>query len=114
MVQYVPDKTGRFAQRPHYKPQEMDRECENIITSFLRSRYGDVQFPVSTEDLTRLIEQDAEDLDLYADLSEFGAEVEGVTEFFPGKKPVVKIAERLSGDERMENRLRTTLTHEYG
>lgn len=114
MVQYVPDKTGRFAQRPHYKPGELDRECENIISAFLRSRYGEVRFPVSTEDLTRLIELDTEDLDLYADLSEFGPDVEGVTEFMLGHKPSVAISERLSADARYENRLRTTLTHEYG
>ena len=114
MVQYVPDKTGRFARRPHYKPQELDRECESIVSTFLRSRYGKAEFPVSTDDITRLIEQDADDLDLYADLSEFGPDVEGVTEFRLGKKPLVKIASYLSEDERRENRLRTTLTHEYG
>lgn len=114
MVQYVSDKTGRFARRPHYKPQELDRECESIISTFLRSRYGKAEFPVSTDDITRLIERDADDLDLYADLSEFGPDVEGVTEFRTGKKPTVKIASHLSRDDRRENRLRTTLTHEYG
>jgi hypothetical protein len=113
-VQYVPDKTGRFSQRPHYRPGELDRECENIIGAFLRSRYGEIRFPISTEDLTRLIEQDTEDLDLYADLLSFGPDVEGVTEFTLGKKPTVKISEKLSGDDRYKNRLRTTLTHEYG
>jgi len=112
-VQYVPDKTGRFSRRPHYKPDELDHECESAITSFLRSR-GEVRFPVSTEDLTRLIERDTDDLDLYADLSEYGSDVEGVTEFTPGRKPTVRISERLSGDTRYSNRLRTTLTHEYG
>jgi hypothetical protein len=112
-VQYVPDNTGRFSRRPHYKPDELDRECENAITSFLRSR-GEVRFPISTEDLTRLIERDTDDLDLYADLSEYGSDVEGVTEFTPGRKPTVRISERLSGDTRYSNRLRTTLTHEYG
>ena len=114
MVLYVPDKTGRFSQRPHYKPGELDRECENIISTFLRKRYGDAAFPVSTEDLTRLIEQDTEDLDLYADLTALGPDVEGVTEFTPGRKPTVKISEKLSNNERQETRLRTTLTHEYG
>lgn len=112
-MQYVPDNTGRFSRRPHYKPDELDRECENAITSFLRSR-GEVRFPISTEDLTRLIERDTDDLDLYADLSEYGSDVEGVTEFTPGRKPTVRISERLSGDTRYSNRLRTTLTHEYG
>lgn len=114
MVRYVPDRTGRFSQRPHYKPEELDRECESIITSFLKETYGDASFPVSTDDLTRLIERDSDDLDLYGDLSVFGPDVEGVTEFRPRQKPLVKISARLADDDRRENRLRTTLTHEYG
>lgn len=114
MVKYVPDKTGRFSQRPHFRPEELDRECEGIITKFLRDRYGKVELPVQTEDLMTLIERDAADLDSYADLSIYGADVEGVTEFQQGQKPNVKIAAALSNDKRRENRLRTTLTHEYG
>lgn len=114
MVKQVPDRTGRFVQRPHYDPEELDRECEAIINSFLKDSYGEIKFPVSTSDLTRLIERDADDLDLYADLSQYGPDVEGVTEFFRGRKPCVKISRQLSEDERRENRLRTTLTHEYG
>ena len=114
MVKYLPDKTGRFTQRPHYKPEQLDRECEDIITNFLTDRHGRVEFPVSTEDLTVLIEQSVEDLDQYADLSVYGTEVEGVTEFQAGRKPTVKIAAVLANDERRQNRLRTTLTHEFG
>jgi len=36
-----------------------------------------------------------------------------VTEFRRGRRPIVKIASRLVDDPRMENRLRTTLTHEF-
>lgn len=114
MVQYVKDKTGRFDRRPHYTPAELDRQCEKIIVDYLKGKYGEAKFPVSTEDLKSLIERDADSLDCYADLSEHGEDVEGVTEFRPGKKPVVFISEELTTDERYENRLRTTLTHEYG
>ena len=114
MVRYVRDTTGRFSQRPHYKPEELDRECENIITKFLNDKYGKSEVPVTTDDLTLLIERDTEDFDPYADLSMYGSDVEGVTEFQSGRKPKVKITENLSNDERRENRLRTTLTHEYG
>lgn len=114
MVRYVSDRTGRFSQRPHYKPEELDRECENLITSFLKENYGEVRLPVTTDDLTRLIERDTEDLDLYADLSSYGPDVEGLTAFRIGYKPSVKISTILAEDERRENRLRTTLTHEYG
>lgn len=114
MVRYVNDNTGRFKERPHYEPKELDRECESIITKLLRERHSEVRFPVLTDDIEVLIEQHAS-LDMYADLeSEYGADVEGVTEFFPGQKPVVKISKRLSEDERFINRLRTTMTHEFG
>jgi hypothetical protein len=69
---------------------------------------------MSTDDLTVLLETLVADLDLYADLSQEEGEVEGVTDFFPGRKPKVRISKRLSGDDRMVNRLRTTLTHEMG
>ena len=114
MVLHVPDKTGRFAERPHYEPEELDRECESIILGFLKENYGEVKLPVSTDDLTRLIERESENLDLYADLTEYGPDVEGLTEFRLGKKPCVKISASLANNDRRENRLRTTLTHEYG
>ncbi len=114
MPKYVRDNTGRFQQRPHYEPKELDIECEKIIKAFLTALHGTVKFPVQTEDLKKLIERDADDLDVYADLSIYGPEVEGVTEFSPGQKPRVSISSALTEDTRRENRLRTTLTHEYG
>lgn len=111
MVRWVPDRTGRFRQRPHYEPAELDRELGAVVVGFLLERYGKVAFPISTEDLTVLIERDAV-LDLYADLSREGADVEGVT-YFGAKRPVVRIASRLSTEPRMRNRFRTTLTHEF-
>jgi hypothetical protein len=69
---------------------------------------------VVTDDLTLLIEEFAEDLDTYADLSADGPEVEGSTEFVPGRRPRVRISKALSERPGLENRLRTTLTHEFG
>lgn len=100
--------------RPHFEPIELDRECEQIICVFLKQKYGEVRFPVPTDALELLIEQDAQDLDRYADLSSEGDDVEGLTEFIPDQKPRVKISVRLSENPKLENRLRTTLTHEYG
>lgn len=111
-MKWVPDKTGRFAQRPHYLPAEIDDECERLALSFLRKRRGKVEFPITTEDLTVLIEEKA-DLDSCVDLSGEPGDVEGVTEFVPGKRPMVRISDALS-KPYLENRLRTTLTHEYG
>jgi hypothetical protein len=113
-MRYVRDQTGRFAERPHYEPKELDTMFERIIVDFLKAKHGKVEFPITTDDLTILIERDSEDLDPYADLSVYGDGVEGVTEFVPGRKPRVRIAAALAESENRENRYRTTLTHEYG
>jgi Zn-dependent peptidase ImmA (M78 family) len=73
-----------------------------------------VKLPISTDDLTVLIEQDTSDLDLYADLSDDGDDIEGATDFFRNKEPVVLIIKELSEQPWREHRLRTTLSHEYG
>ena len=114
MVLHVKDTTGRFGTRPHFSPEELDAECEQIISDFLRELYGSVKYPVMTDDLTKLIEAHAADLDLYADLSSLGEDVEGLTEFVPGAKPRVRISRLLSDNARRENRFRTTMTHELG
>lgn len=113
MVMHIKDGTGRFAERPHFTEGELDAECEQIISGFLRELHGTVNYPVATDDLTKLIESRADDLDLFADLSALGEDVEGLTEFRPGEKPLVKISRLLSDNPRRENRLRTTLTHEF-
>jgi Zn-dependent peptidase ImmA (M78 family) len=113
-MNWIPDNTGRFAKRPYYTPEELDAECEKIVTDFLRNKYGKIEFPISTEDLKLLLEQDVADLDLYADFATEGNDIEGDTKFFHGAKPKVRILKELTENDRMENRLRTTLTHEYG
>lgn len=114
-MRLAPDPTGRFARRPFYEKVELDTACESLVDEFLLSLYGKVQYPISTNDITKLIERHVEDLDLYADLpSLYGDGVEGVTEFQPDGKPTVRITAMLAEDERRENRLRTTLTHEFG
>lgn len=113
-MRYVPDTTGRFRLRPHYQPAELDQECELIITGFMQELYDELLLPIPTDALTKLIERDAADLDLYADLSAEGPEVEGMTDFYFHEKPKVRIAKELSEQIWREHRLRTTLTHEYG
>ena len=110
-MRWVADRTGRFLHRPHYDADELDHQCEQLIREFLQAQHGKVTFPVATDDLTKLIERDAADLDLYATFPE--EDEEGATDFYRGRPPDVKIAVRLSTANR-ENRLRTTLTHEYG
>lgn len=99
--------------RPHYDPMEMDAECDRLIRDFLMKKYGEIKFPISTSDLAVLIESFVEDLDMGADLADEEGDVEGVTEFTRGKLPTVKISRVLVGNPSAENRLRTTLTHEF-
>jgi hypothetical protein len=113
-MKMVRDRTGRFPERPHYEPAEIDVECERLIGDFLAEHRGRVQWPIATEDLTCLVERHVQDLDLYADLSDEGSEVEGVTEFHPGQRPSVRISSVLSIADYRAHRLRTTLTHELG
>jgi hypothetical protein len=111
-MKLVPDQIHGLGLRPHYEPAELDREFERIVCAFRRRR-GNVDGPLTTDDLTLLIEDHVEDLDLYADLQSLGEGVEGVTAFAPGRKARVLISEGLSSANR-ENRLRTTLAHEFG
>jgi hypothetical protein len=109
-LKWVRDNSGRFRQRPHYLPNELEEICDDAICTFLRERHGKISFPVSTADLTVLIERAVDDLDSGCELEDG---IDGLTDFFPGKKPKVKIAARLQ-QPYLENRLRTTLTHEHG
>jgi hypothetical protein len=113
-VRWIRDRTGRLALRPHFEPGEIDRECEALLRSGLSRHRGAPVYPVTTDDLTVLVEAAADDLDLFADLSAYGPDAEGVTDFFPGRRPRVRIAGALSDSLRREHRLRTTLAHELG
>lgn len=93
MVKMIRDSTGRFAERPFYRERDLDDECERLIRELLMKRHGKVDYPVATDDLTVLIEMHYADLDPYANLSAYGADVEGVTEFFPDRGPKVSISE---------------------
>jgi Zn-dependent peptidase ImmA (M78 family) len=111
MVRMVRDTLHGFRERPHYEAVELENMFEKIVADYLKKKHGKAEFPFKTDDITTLIERDVSDLDQYADLSKYGPGVEGVTEFFRTGKPRVLIAESA---HRYENRLRTTLTHEYG
>ena len=112
-MKWIKDSKGRFPERPYYDTEELDSLSEELIVDFLSEKYGGVSFPMSTEDLTVLIESETSDLDQYADLSLEGDDVEGITLFFSDRKPIVKVAEELAVTSYREHRLRTTLTHEF-
>jgi Zn-dependent peptidase ImmA (M78 family) len=113
MVRWVRDTTGRCRERPHYDPEELDETCEAVVVEFLTQRYGKVAYPLTTDDLVRLVQRRTADLDLFADLSAEGAGVHGLTAFFADSMPKVRIAAELD-DPRRRNRQRSTLTHELG
>jgi hypothetical protein len=104
------DPLGRPIQRLYFKTEVLDARCEGIIKSFMDRRSGGFRLPIPTDELTRLIEEEADDLDLYAQLPDG---VEGLTDFFADRRPKVRIAESLYRT-RSDHRLRTTLAHEFG
>ncbi len=112
-MRWIPDTTSRFPQRPLFDALEIDDRAEKCVGEFLRHHKGAVAYPLATNDLVALIEERTSDLDLYADLSTEGADIEGVTYFAPGGLPSVRVAKALD-DTRRENRQRMTLAHELG
>ncbi|MHB8384539.1 MAG: ImmA/IrrE family metallo-endopeptidase [Candidatus Binataceae bacterium] len=104
------DPLGRPIKRLYFKTEELDDRCERIVVDFMDLHAGGFGLPIPTDDLIRMIEAEADDLDMYAVLPQ---EEDGHTDFFFDRKPRVLIAKRLS-DPRYKNRLRTTLGHEYG
>jgi Zn-dependent peptidase ImmA (M78 family) len=111
-MKWVRDRTGRFAQRPHYMPEELDAACEAMVNEFLTERLGEVRYPIETNDLVVLVERETADFDMFAAFDD--DDVEGVTYFCPGGKPDVHIAARLASEPWSGNRFRTTVTHELG
>ena len=88
--------------------------CEETITGFLRQHFEFERIPVPTEAVTMLIERDDADLYLATNLSDDVHEVFGFTQFERGRKPLVTIARELWEQRHRNNRLLTTLIHEYG
>jgi len=108
------DSTERFPERPHWEIAELEQKCEETITGFLVQRYGFERIPVPTEALTEIIEHDGANFDIKSNLSDTKYDVFGYTQFEPGKKPIVTIARELWDQRYRNNRLRMTLSHEYG
>ncbi len=113
-MKWVRDNTRRFQRRPFYDQQEIDAHCEEMVAKFMKGKGGSLSYPISTDDLAVMVEREVADLDVYANLSAEGHDVEGVTEFRRGSKPSVRVAKYLSDQPSRENRFRSTLAHEYG
>lgn len=109
-MEWMPDTTGRFSRRPYYQQAYLDQNCERLLSEFLSGLYGQITIPVPNGALLKLIERDARELNVYADLAEG---IHGVTYFDPPRKPKVSIARELFTESWRVNRLRSTLAHEY-
>ena len=112
-VKWIYDTTGRFSRRPWYTQAYLDERCEHLLFEFLSELYGQVTVPVPTGALIKLIERDAKELKLYADLTRVEEGLLGVTFFDPPAKPEVRIAGKLYRDPNSAHLLRFTLAHEY-
>lgn len=104
------DPLGRPIERLYFEAEVLDELCERKTAEFMNQHCGGFKLPIPTSAIIRMIVAEAEELELHADLAQG---VDGYTDFFPDRKPKVKISERLSAT-RYENRFRFTLGHEYG
>ncbi len=112
-VKWIRDTTRRFSRRPWYTQAYLDERSEQVLLEFLNELYGQITVPVPTIALIKLIERDAKELKLYADLTKVEEGFLGVTFFAPPAKPEVRIAGKLYRDPNGAHLLRFTLAHEY-
>ncbi len=103
------DPLGRPIERQYLKIEVIDERCERKIAEFMDCYCGGFRLPIPTSAIIRMIMAEAK-LELHADLPEG---VDGYTDYFTDRMPIVKISKRLSSS-RLENRFRFTLSHEYG
>jgi IrrE N-terminal-like domain len=108
-MRWLRDASGRFPHRPHYETSELESVCADLLLELHQVRSRAERYPITTDDLSVLIEQRAADLDLYAELP---PDIDAVTDFNKSARPRVRVAARLSAHARSANRLRTTLAHE--
>jgi hypothetical protein len=89
---------GRPIPRLYFKVEEWTSSASRSSgNSWIAIRTA-FRLPVPTDDIIRMIEKEADDLDMYTDLPE---ELDGYTDFFSDRKPRVLTAKRFS-DPRYE------------
>jgi Zn-dependent peptidase ImmA (M78 family) len=110
MPRFIPDPVGGLSWRPYKSEDEIDTECECLLRQFLAlPLLTPMPLPITTDLLTVMIEEHAQQLDLYADLRE---NIEGLTTISSTTRPTVRINRQLSANPARVNRLRSTLAHE--
>jgi Zn-dependent peptidase ImmA (M78 family) len=116
MPYYRADHLSRFSfPIPYYDPTELDRFGEQQHAEMQHRRRGAVRPLLETDDLCVGFEQNENVAILDNDFIFTGEEVDvlGKTIFRPGKKSVVRIARKLSNEEKLRRRFRLTLAHEF-
>jgi Zn-dependent peptidase ImmA (M78 family) len=103
--------SGSFPKRLHFDDlNELDDECERLLIGAYYRRYGgDFEPPLNDDSLEVLI-GDVADLDLFAPMARHE---DGVTEFRPEGRPLIRINEDLMANPARRRRGRTTLAHEW-
>jgi hypothetical protein len=64
------DPLGRAIPRLFFKLEELDEQCQQIVADFMDRHSGGFRLPLPTDDIIRMIENETDDLDMYADLPE--------------------------------------------
>ena len=94
-----------------YALDYLEALCERTMVEFCTAIYGQELVPVPTDVLTQLLQRDTSVLNLFAPLD---SGINGMTTMYGDeRRPCVDIASELSRQWFRENRLRTTLAHEY-
>ena len=99
--------------RPHYLQREIEGRCEQRLGDVFGVIKKTLPSPLTTDDLLVIADQISLDLDVLADLSRIGPDVEGATYFNPPQKPKIKISLKLDAPS-YQRRRRMTLAHEIG
>jgi hypothetical protein len=104
------DPLGRPIRRLYLKTDLLDRRCEGLMREFMNRRSGGYRLPIPTNELMRLLDERAGEIDPYADLPK---EIHGRTTFYFKRRPQVEISASIYMT-RSDHRVRTTVCHEFG
>ena len=104
------DPLGRPIRRLYLRTDLLDRRCEGLMREFMNRRSGGYRLPIPTNELMRLLDERAGEIDPYAELPKG---IHGQTTFYFDRRPQVEIAASIYMT-RSDHRVRTTVCHEFG
>jgi hypothetical protein len=110
VMKEYPDPLGRPIRRLYLRTDLLDRRCEGLMREFMNRRSGGYRLPIPTNELMRLLDERAGEIDPYAELPKG---IHGQTTFYFNRRPQVEIAASIYMT-RSDHRVRTTVCHEFG